>query len=544
MQRLAPVLLLAVLACPAPALASRPAAETGRLLVTLAPSGGSRAHASAARALAARAGVRLAGPTVPQIGLVTVRPPAGESLRAAIAALRRDPAVAHVEREGRMTLRFAPNDPALTAGEPSFPSLPLQWTAQKLRLPLAWDHARGAGAVVAVIDTGIDGANPDLRDKIAGQVDLDEDPSGPPTTDENGHGTHVSSLACAAADNGYGIVGTGYDCKLLVIKSDLTDSSVAAAITTAADQGADVVSMSFGDDGAQAPAPIADALHYAYRKGVVLIAAAADQPVEEQGSPANVLQPTGTGSDLNAGIGLTVTAANYDDARAGYAGRGSQISLAAYGSFSDNGPPNGIFAAFPANQTELERRTIVPPSSPCDCRTTFNGDSRYAYLAGTSMAVPEVAGIAALVAAVNPQLGPADVLRILKQTARRPAAAWNAETGWGIVDAAAAVAMARRTDRTAPESSVRGPRTATAGRVSVRVRATDPQPGALVASGVRKVTIYGSRGHGYHRLASGTGRRIRVRLSRGTWRLYSRAADRAGNREHAPRKPDVRVSVG
>ena len=86
---------------------------------------------------------------------------------------------------------------------------------------------------------------------------------------------------------------------------------------------------------------------------VKLVAAADDTPAEEQGYPSNLLQPTGTGGDLAAGRGLTITAANFAGQRASFAGRGSQISLAAPGAFEAGGPP-GIFSSFPGNPTELE----------------------------------------------------------------------------------------------------------------------------------------------------------------------------------------------
>ena len=203
---------------------------------------------------------------------------------------------------------------------------------------------------------------------------------------------------------------------------------------------------------------VVDAIHYAYDRKVVLVAAASDEDVEEQGSPANVLQPTGTGPDLQQGLGLVVTAADFSDARATFGsdasgqplrpGRGTQISLAAYGAYGPSGP-TGIFGAFPTGTTQIETGTVDPPSAPCvDCRTTFNGDNRYAYLAGTSMSTPQVAAAAALVRHLNPDLTIGQILTILKQSARRPAGSgWTPELGWGILDAGAALDAARRVDR-------------------------------------------------------------------------------------------------
>jgi hypothetical protein len=165
------------------------------------------------------------------------------------------------------------------------------------------------------------------------------------------------------------------------------------------------------------------------------------------------------------------------------------------------------------------------------------------------MAAPQVTGAAALMRAVNPRLPVARVVRLLKATARRPAGAgWTPDLGWGILDAGAAVDAARRVDLLAPtskaraKSPVRGTRARI--RLRVRLRRSDPAPGALVASGVRRVQVWVSRrGHGRHRIARTTRRSVRVRLAPGRYKLWSIAVDRAGNRERRPAKADVRLRV-
>ena len=143
-------------------------------------------------------------------------------------------------------------------------------------------------------------------------------------------------------------------------KSDLTESSVAKALVWAADNGAEAINMSFGTDGRFAAAPaIVSALNYANAKGAVLVAAAADDPVLEQGDPANVLQPTDSGSDINQNLGLSVTAANAADARASFAGRGTQISMAAYGTYGPGGA-SGLLARVPvADHQPGARRPVA-----------------------------------------------------------------------------------------------------------------------------------------------------------------------------------------
>jgi serine protease len=542
------------LAFGAPAVAVAASQTTGRLLVTLEPQGSGGTMRAAAASLLSLGGLRPDGAQVPQIGLVSVRPVAGMTLTALARLLRGRAGVRSVQVEHRHELRFEPNDPALLAPE-TFPGAPpgvtRQWWISRLGLPAAWDITRGSGATVAVIDTGVDSGHPELAGKIQQTIDNDSSPRhGPGTSDENGHGTHVASIACAAGDNGVGIVGVGLDCRLLVLKSDLGDGSVARSIVQAADLKADAINMSFGTDGTTPPAQtILDAINYAVAHDVVLVAAAADAPVEEQGDPANVLQPTGTGPDLAAGRGLTVTAANFADARAAFAGRGSQISLAAYGSFADTGGPLGIFAAFPGNATELESGGgLLLPRPGCGCRTQFEGDNRWAYLQGTSMAAPMVAATAALVRHFNPDLHAPDVIRLLKQTATRAAGTgWTPDLGWGIVNAGAALTAARTIDRRPPSSALRAPtRVPTPRSITLRWRGTDTAAAGLVASGVDRYEIYRSTNRrAYRRIATTHATRMKLRVRRGSrYRFYSIAIDRAGNREPVPARPDRSTRVG
>jgi subtilisin family serine protease len=519
---------------------------TGRLLVLIDRAHGT-AEAAAARAVVARAGARPAGHSVAQIGLVTVRPRAGESLHRLASRLRADPRVSSVEVERRATPRLVPDDPALTQQDPSAGApagTPIEWWAAREGLPAAWDVSTGAGATVAIVDTGVDVSHPELAGRVKETIDLDAHDARPSTTDQQGHGTHVASLACAAAGNGIGLAGAGYGCSLLVIKSDLSDSSVAQALVTAVDRGADAINMSFGNDGSRPAAhAVVRAIDYAYRHGTPMVAAAADDPVEQQGDPANVLQPTGTGSDIGAGKGLSVTAANFSDRRASFAGRGSQISMAAYGAFDLPNGPRGIFGAFPANLTTLETGLNGPP---CGCRVTYGGDSRYAYVRGTSMAAPMVAAVAALVKHLNPDLKAADVIRILKRTARRPAGTgWTPELGWGILDGGAALAAARVVDRTPPVSTLTAPAVVSGRSFVLRLSGRDPARPGLVASGIDHYEVWRSIDGGRaRRIASTSQSALRVGARPGVrYAFYSLAVDRAHNREVRVRRSDARTRV-
>src|SRR3954470_5390406 len=141
MMRRGALLLLAGLALAPPAQAS----TTGRLLVTLEKPAGPRAQAAAVTAIAAGTGARRAGPSpaaapaprragpsVPQIHLVTLRPPRGTALAAFARTLRATRGVAHVEAERRFTPRYTPNDPAIVTPESGAPQgTNIEWWAQR-----------------------------------------------------------------------------------------------------------------------------------------------------------------------------------------------------------------------------------------------------------------------------------------------------------------------------------------------------------------------------------------------------------------------------
>jgi serine protease len=411
----------------------------------------------------------------------------------------------------------------------------------------AWDVATGGGARVAVLDTGVDGSHPEFAGKIASG---DAVGTTDPFTDTNGHGTHTSGLACAATNNGRGVAGAGWGCRLTVVKLGsnqfgIPDDEIVAGIQLAVDRGAKTISMSFGGGGPSAA--LDRAVDYAISREAVLVAAASNNSTSDQGAPASQLQP-GNAPDLNAGRGLVVTAADHADTRA-ETGYGPQVSLAAYGFYDDapEGPP-GLVSTYPPPPDLIGLECDSPL---LNCRHGIEGDRRYAYLQGTSMATPQVAGLAALVADLNPWLSVHDRLVLIKRSARR-SGGWSSDLGWGIINAGSAISAARGIDRRPPRSRARsrkrvrirrGRRRA---RVRIRWSGSDPagRPG-LVASGVRSYDLYVRRGRGrYRRVRKRTRRRsARLRLRRGTYRFYTRARDRAGNREAAPRRADARLVV-
>jgi hypothetical protein len=538
-----------------PAEAAGPApTETGNLLVLLDQTIPSGTLTRDVEDGVGRLHVQLVGKSVPEIGLITVRPPAGTSPAAFAAVLRRLPGIAAVEPEHRYVPRLVPDDPALRALDPSN-ALPWQWYLAREGFYAAWNVARGHGALIAVIDTGIDGTHPDLRPKIASAINQQSpsDSTGPADTDQVGHGTDVASLACADTNTDLGMAAAGYDCRMLIEKTDFSDSSVAASIVDATNRHVKAINMSFGPSmPTSAPAPPSEvrALRYAARHKVVLVAAAADSPGTNQGDPADVLQPAGTGPDLSQGIGLDVTAAQYNGTRAPFAGSGSEISLAAYGAFRPGsgtfhpcyGTRAGIFGAFPANHAQLEQ---FPPSA---CRVDFEGDDRYATIAGTSMAAPQVAAVGAMMRVLNPYASLADILRIIKRTARRPRhVGWRRNLGWGILDASAALQAIRRVDRLAPVSHLLARRVSRRRAFVLTWTGHDQRRPELIPSGIAHFDLYVSVDGGRRQLIARTWRHrfTFTGLPGHRYTFFLFAVDHAGNRQlHASRATVVVPGTG
>jgi serine protease len=532
---------VAVAALAAPAAQAEGPRHTDRWLAVLERPDQARSPRLVDR-LMDRTGVRRAGPGAPSLGVLTLRGSAR-----AIGRLRRDPAVGRVSREWVRGLRRVPNDPALWTAEGEYAvasGTPVQWTLARHGFPAAWDVTTGAEARVAVLDTGIDGTHPELAGKILSAESID---GSDPRTDRDGHGTHVAGLACAATDDGRGVAGAGWGCGLHVVKlgTDVTgripDEDIVRGLALAIAHTPHAINMSFG--GGPDSAALDAAIQAAYDRGIVLVAAASNNGEGiRQGAPASLLQPDDA-ENLDAGRGLVVTAADFSDTRAG-TGRGPGVSLAAYGFYDETRGPPGLISTYPGAFTLRDLRSCTPIVLSRCSRRDLGGVNAYAYLQGTSMAAPHVAALAALVGALNPQLATSEKLRIIKATARR-SGGWSPDLGWGILDAAAAVDLARRVDRLAPASRVR---VAKRGARRVRLRFRTRDPGAargLLPSGVRRIELFGRRGgRPVRRLRSYRPRRgVVIRLRPGRWRLYTQASDGAGNIEGAPRRPDDRVRV-
>lgn len=336
------------------------------------------------------------------------RVPEGTELEV-VEQLNADPNVVYAE----------PNYVWSTFVEPNDPHYDKQWAHTVMQSEAGWDIDTGTPTVViAIIDTGIDETHPDLAGKIVPGYDFsagDADPH-----DTNGHGTHCAGIAAAATDNGVGVAGLDWHASIMPVRvlgrrGSGYISDVAAGILWAHDNGADVVSMSFG--GAFYSQTIKDVVDVVYEGGTMLVAAMGNW--REYDNPK--MYPAGLPKVM------AVAATGPTDVYAPYSQFGPHCDIAAPGGdMEDYGDPDGIYSTL--------------PTYPVYLTTDYHFNTYYDFLDGTSMATPYVAGLAALVRGVDPSLTPAQVQEVIENTADDLGpVGWDENYGWGRINVLAAL---------------------------------------------------------------------------------------------------------
>ncbi|MCC2631752.1 MAG: peptidase [Patescibacteria group bacterium] len=261
-----------------------------------------------------------------------------------------------VEPDQKMNILATPNDPYYS----------IQWAPPIIEADKTWSTDTGSPTVtIAVIDTGADMAHPDLvANLLSTGYNFIAGTTNP--NDDNGHGTHVAGIAAATGNNGVGISGVCWSCKILPIKVMDADgvgtvSAVASGIIYATDHGAHIINLSIG--GPIDSQIMADAVQYALDNDVAVVAAAGNTGTSSLTYPA-----------AYPGV-ISVASSGQGDSLSSYSNYGSWVSTAAPGE---------------------------------NIASTYK-DKSYAYLSGSSMAAPFVAGEAALLLAHNPSFNNAQL---------------------------------------------------------------------------------------------------------------------------------------
>jgi len=277
-----------------------------------------------------------------------------------------------------------------------------QWGLEQINAPDAWAMTTGSSdVVIAVIDTGVDSTHPDLAGQlVTGAVTLRRSRN---IEDSVGHGTHVASTIAGRTNNQEGIAGVAWGARIMPVKAlnwrgSGNISDVARGIRWAVDNGADIINMSLG--GSDNSNTFKSAIDYADEHDVLVIAAVGNEYAD--GSP--VSYPAAYDNVLS------VAATDKDDNPASFSSSGDYIDVAA--------PGVDILAA-----------------------TSRLFGWSYISFEGTSMATPFVSGLAALLLSIDPDLSNQELMDLITSTAVDVGAeGWDDRTGYGRVDAAAALA--------------------------------------------------------------------------------------------------------
>lgn len=301
----------------------------------------------------------------------------------------------------------------VATGTPNDPSFSTQTNLTQINANNAWATSTGDGVNVAVIDTGVRLNHEDLVNNIdqiqnatTDFVNNDADPG-----DDNGHGTHVAGIVAAAGDNNRGIVGVAPDANIVPLKvltaearwsdSNLntiyntTSSDLIRAVNLAIENGdAQVINLSIGNSVPMGNYESRDnfvfgvTIRNAISNNVTIIAAAGNENTEHVGGNF-YLNNDGTVNceDCFSYISnitgvITVAAVDANNQRAEFSNYGQNIDIAAPG---------------------------------VNILSTSNAGG-YIRLSGTSMAAPHIAGVAALMLSVNPELTPQEIRNILVAT--------------------------------------------------------------------------------------------------------------------------------
>ncbi|EKX61578.1 type VII secretion-associated serine protease mycosin [Streptomyces ipomoeae] len=283
------------------------------------------------------------------------------------------------------------------------------WSLQRVLLDELWSQSKGEGVRVAVIDTGVDVRNVQLKDAVDASSGANflpaKDDKGQPidrgkangTTDSVGHGTRVAGIIAARPDKGTGFVGLAPEATIIPIKQNDaeghgTTKTLVQAIRHAMAEKAQVINISQDTANAVEPDPsLKQAIDAALARNIVVVASAGNDGLggnDKKTYPASY-----------EGV-LAVAASDRNNERASFSQSGDFVGVAAPG---------------------VDIISTVPKGGHCSDN-------------GTSFSAPYVAGVAALIKAKHPDWTARQIVAQIEQTAERSFAGHDRRVGWGVVD--------------------------------------------------------------------------------------------------------------
>jgi PKD repeat protein len=309
----------------------------------------------------------------------------------------------------------------------------------------AWDVTYGdPNVIIAILDSGVDIDHPDLN-LVAGYDFGSNDSNPDDDSGAAGHGTCCAGVAASVANNGIGSCGIAPGCRIMPCKiannqGSMYFSYIDNALYWAADNGADVISMSLGAYANPGQLPATDAaLQYAWNAGCVILAATSNDNYNYISYPANSPYVIAVGAAAPCGGRKRSSSSSFecnpgvDPDPNGYTCDGERWWGSCYGSNTQDA----------ADAVDVIAPTILPTTDiggsggydPTDYDMWFNG---------TSCATPYAAGVCALIKSVNPTWTPSQIRDQLRSTAFdivnvESGAGWDRYSGYGMVDAEAAV---------------------------------------------------------------------------------------------------------
>ena len=335
--------------------------------------------------------------TLPQISVIRIKLEPQVSVAESIKSLEKLKEVEYAEPNGicymDVVVPVTPNDSAYGS----------QWAPQLTGAENAWGVTTGdVGVTIATTDTGVDGTHPDLGGKVIAGYDTYNNVPILVGVDSSvySHGTHCAGIAAAVGNNSKGMAGVAWGSVIMPIKicddgPDYTASwsDMADAFIWAADNGADIISCSFGGKGYSQTTK--DAIDYAVvDKGCVMVASMGNSSINETHYPAGYQSV------------IAVGATDAHDEIADFSTTGDHMSVCAPG---------------------VEIYSTIPGGG-------------YDYKSGTSMSCPFAAGAAALILSQNPGMSPEEVKTQLEETAvDLGSPGFDSTYGYGRVNLAAAV---------------------------------------------------------------------------------------------------------